>query len=84
MRSICACHERIDPVRVGILPGALFHPEDATEAIEQILDVARERTMETDDVLDALLRMELSLRSLSRVKPGYAYRVQALVDTRSA
>jgi hypothetical protein len=67
-----------DPVRVGILPGALFHPEDAAESIEKLLEVAQERAMQTHDVLDALLRMELSLRSMSRVKPGYAYREQAL------
>lgn len=66
------------PVRVGLLPGAVFHPEDAADAIERVLDTARERGMETDDVLDALLRMELSLRSLSRVKPSYAYRVEVL------
>jgi hypothetical protein len=67
-----------DPIRVGILPGALFHPEDAAEAIEKLLEVAQGRAMQTDDVLDALLRMELSLRSMSRVKPAYAYREQAL------
>jgi hypothetical protein len=65
-------------VRAGVLPGALFHPEDATEPIQKILDVARERAMATGDVLDALLRMELGLRSMSRVKPAYAYRPQAL------
>jgi hypothetical protein len=67
-----------DPIRVGILPGAIFHPEAAIEPIDLILEAARERRMETHEVLDALLRMELSLRSLSRVKPAYAYRVQAL------
>jgi len=67
------------PIRVGILPGALFHSEDAILPIEKILAVAREKAMATDDVLDALLRMELSLRSMSRVKPAYAYRPQALV-----
>jgi hypothetical protein len=72
------------PIRVGLLPGAVFHPEDAIESIEQILVAARERGMETHALLDALLRMELSLRSLSRVKPAYAYRVQALVDAKHA
>jgi hypothetical protein len=66
------------PVRVALLPGAIFHPEDAAEPVERVLDAARERGMATDDVLDALLRMELSLRSLSRVKPAYAYRLEAL------
>ena len=34
--------------------------------------------MKTDDVLDALLRMERTFRSLSRVKAAYAYRPEAL------
>jgi hypothetical protein len=68
-----------NPVRVGLLPGALFHPGDAAEPIERVLEAARERQLQTDDVLDALLRMEMSLRTMSRVKPRYAYRTQALV-----
>ncbi len=67
-----------NPVRVGLLPGALFHPEDAVEPIERVLDAARDQGIGTDDVLDALLRMEMTLRTMSRVKPGYAYRAQAL------
>jgi hypothetical protein len=63
---------------VALLPGAVFHPRDATASIEQVLAVAHERELSTDDVLDALLRMEHVLRSLSRVKPAYAYRTQAL------
>lgn len=64
--------------RVGILPGALFHPEEAAEPIEKVIDAAREQKMSTDDTLDALLRMEMALRTMSRVKPAYAYRPQAL------
>jgi hypothetical protein len=67
-----------DPVHVGLLPGAIFHPLDAAEPIDGILRAARERSMTTHDVLDALLRMDLSLRSLSRVKPSYAYQERAL------
>jgi len=67
-----------DPTRIGLLPGAVFHPEDATEPIERVLATAREQQFRTDDVLDALLRMEMSLRTMSRVKPSYAYRTQAL------
>lgn len=65
---------------VAMLPGAVFHPEDATVAIEAVLGAAHARAPElaTDEVLDALLRMERNLRSLSRVKAGYAYRVEAL------
>src|ERR1700690_1094973 len=63
---------------VALLPGAVFHPRDATAAIAQVLAAARERDLSTDEVLDALLRMERMLRSLSRVKAAYAYRPEAL------
>jgi hypothetical protein len=57
-----------------VLPGVLFHPADALPALSGILSVARERRLDTDSVLDALLRMEQCWRTLSRVKVGYAYR----------
>jgi hypothetical protein len=63
---------------VALLPGAVFHPRDATAAIDPVLAAARARGLATDDVLDALLRMERMLRSLSRVKAAYAYRPDAL------
>ena len=66
------------PPLVAILPGALFHPEDATEAILAVVATAREKALGADEVLDALLRMERNLRSLSRVKAAYAYRADAL------
>jgi hypothetical protein len=34
--------------------------------------------MRTGDALDALLRMELTFRSSSRVKAGFAYRAETL------
>ena len=64
---------------VALLPGSIFHPAEAEEALLHVLEVARARALGTDDVLDALLRMELSLKTLSRVKPAYAYRPEALV-----
>jgi len=67
------------PYLVALLPGAVFHPRDATAAIPSVLDAARSRSLSTTDTLDALLRMERTLRSLSRVKPVYAYRPDALV-----
>jgi hypothetical protein len=67
-----------EPLSVAILPGALFHPENATESIASVLDAARGRALEADDVLDALMRMERRFRSLSRVKAGYAYRAEGL------
>jgi hypothetical protein len=66
------------PVRLGLLPGAVFHPDGTTEAIRAVVVAARARGLTNDVLLDALLRMELSLRTLSRVKPSYAYRAEAL------
>ncbi|MDP9150598.1 MAG: hypothetical protein M3O36_11750 [Myxococcota bacterium] len=66
------------PLLVALLPGAVFHPRDATLAIEPVLAEARLRGLSTHDTLDALLRMERTLRSLSRVKPGFAYRGESL------
>ncbi len=67
-----------DPPRVGMLPGAVFHPADATEAIEAVLAKARLEGRRGHDVLDALLRMERGLRASARVKPAYAYRADRL------
>jgi hypothetical protein len=65
-------------VRSALLPGAVYHPADAKEPIAKVLEAARARKMTRAETLDALLRMELSLRSLSRVKASYAYRAEAL------
>jgi hypothetical protein len=61
-----------------VLPGAVFHPVDALSAIEETLGVAKQRSLERDEVLDALLRMEHAFRTLTRVKVAYAYRPAAL------
>ncbi len=66
------------PARIALLPGAIFHPEGAEDAIGQVVAAARARALPDGALLDALLRMELSLRTLSRVKPSYAYRASAL------
>ncbi len=70
----------VDPasLRVALLPGAVFHPEQAAEGIATVLTAAFARKLPTGALLDGLLRMELSFRTLSRVKPGYAYRPEAL------
>jgi hypothetical protein len=67
-----------DPWVVALLPGAVFHPLDATAVIPPVMTAARQRGLATGDALDALLRMQRTLRSLSRVKAAYAYRVEAL------
>ncbi|HEY3822275.1 MAG TPA: hypothetical protein VGL81_34155 [Polyangiaceae bacterium] len=67
-----------EPYVVALLPGAVFHPRDATAAITPVLTAAHARSMATGEALDALLRMGRMLRSLSRVKAAYAYRPEAL------
>jgi len=64
--------------QIVLLPGALFHAADALEPMRALLPLAREREMATHELLDALLRMDHSLRSLSRVKAAFAYRKEAL------
>lgn len=60
------------------LPGVIFHPPDATVLIEQIVRTGRQRGMPRDALCDALLRMHHAFFNLSRVKIGYAYKVEAL------
>jgi hypothetical protein len=66
------------PLAVALLPGALFHPSEATAPIDAVIGAAKGAGLSGDDTCDALLRMELSFRSLSRVKAAYAYRPEAL------
>lgn len=66
------------PLAIALLPGALFHPPDASEAIERVVAAAKTEGFAKDDALDALLRMEARLHAHSRVKPTYAYRPEAL------
>ncbi len=70
-----------DPFTVALLPGAVFHSREATPCIEPVLAAARTRGLSGQETLDALLRMQRALRSLSRVKVAYAYRVEALSPT---
>jgi hypothetical protein len=67
-----------DPPVIALLPGAVFHPRQATIAIEPVLAAARALDWGVDETLDRLLLMERSLRALSRVKAAYAYRAEAL------
>lgn len=61
-----------------LLPGASFHPPDARAAVLGVLRVARERHLGRRQTLDALLRMEHTFRTLSRIKIAFAYRPEAL------
>jgi hypothetical protein len=73
-----------DALTVALLPGAVFHPREATAPIEGVLAAARDRGLSTDATLDALLRMQRTFRSLSRVKAAYAYRPEALASVVAA
>ncbi len=64
----------------AMLPGIIFHPPDATTLIDEICDVAEKRKMPAADLCDALLRMQHTFRNLSRVKIGYAYKLEALAS----
>jgi hypothetical protein len=68
----------IRPNRVVLLPGAVFHHADAVEPMRALLPEARARGLGTHEALDALLRMDHAFRSLSRVKPAFAYRKESL------
>ena len=74
------CQARLVAQNPGcaLLPGGVFHPEDARGAIEQILGAARGSRLATDDVLDGLLRMEHTFQTMSRAKIDYAYRDELL------
>lgn len=61
-----------------LLPGAYHHSPDALEPAQRVLLAAQDRGMSTQDALDALMRMDLVFRSSSRVKAGFAYRVEGL------
>lgn len=63
---------------LGLLPGAVFHAEEATGAITELVEVARARHLERGAFLDALLRMDHTFRGHSRVKAAFAYRTEAL------
>ena len=59
---------------IMLLPGAFFHPIEAADAIGKVLEVAIANRCTTQQLMDALLRMELAFLSSSRVKATFAYR----------
>lgn len=61
-----------------VLPGALHHAPDALPPMKEVLSAARARSLDSDVVLDALLRMDHVFKSSSRVKAGFAYRASSL------
>jgi len=61
-----------------LLPGPVWLPTAATPLVPELLAEARCRELEHDAILDALLRMDHALATLSRVKAAFAFRVQSL------
>jgi hypothetical protein len=62
----------------AMLPGIIFHPPDATPLIDELIRAGVARGMSRGDLCDALLRMQHTFRNFSRVKIGYAYKLEAL------
>ena len=67
-----------EPPCIGVLPGPVFHAEESTPHIKDVVTAAKELGLCAGDALDALLRMEHKFRSLARMKPAYAYKLEAL------
>ncbi|MEZ4229651.1 MAG: hypothetical protein R3B89_10815 [Polyangiaceae bacterium] len=75
---VAQCHLVVQETGCIILPGVTFHPADALAPIRATLARARELCLSSRQVAEALLKMEHSWQTLSRVKVGYAYRPDAL------
>ena len=62
----------------AVLPGLVWLPAEAAPLLPGLLAEARERGMTAALFIEALLRMDHALSTLSRVKARYAFRVEAL------
>jgi hypothetical protein len=74
---------RIAPVggAIHVLPGMIFHPEEAHEPLVALLGRALTEGRARGDVLDALLRMRMRHDRFVSIHARHLYRVEAL-DTR--
>ncbi len=75
---VAQCYLVVQESGCVVLPGVTFHPADALAPIRATLDRARELGLKSARTRLALLKMEHSWQTLSRVKVGYAYRPDAL------
>ena len=85
LQALDAIEEAVVDARVvasdrvlAILPGAFVHPEEATQAIEDVVRAGVNRGLPAGTLLDRLMQMEHQLRVRSRVRPNQVYRVNAL------
>jgi hypothetical protein len=72
---LCQARLLASPAGCAVLPGTVFHPLQAEQHVQAVLAAGRARRLPTDVILDALLRMEHTWHTLSRVKVAYAYRI---------
>ncbi len=68
---------------VALLPGFLVHEAEASEPMRALVEVAAERGLSFEDLLDALLAMRHKLAARSRMKPKQIYRADALPAPRA-
>jgi hypothetical protein len=61
-----------------LLPGLVWLPAEASSLLPALLAEARQRQLGRDEILDALLRMDHALMTLSRVKVSFAFRAASL------
>jgi hypothetical protein len=64
--------------RIVLLPGPVFHPREAHEAIDRVLNEVRQRGRRDDDVTDALLRMRMRFDRFTSIHARHVYRYEAL------
>lgn len=62
----------------AVLPGMIWLPSEASLLMPALRAAALEKAMTLDGFADALLRMDLQVQTLARVKVRYAFRVEAL------
>jgi hypothetical protein len=62
----------------AVLPGRVWLPEASLPLLPEIFREARARRLLTDAVAEGLLWMEHLMATLSRIKPQYAFRPEAL------
>ena len=65
---------------IHLLPGALFHPAHAHEALLEVVLRARQAELARDEVLDGLSRMRMRLDRFTSIRPRHVYRFDALGD----
>jgi hypothetical protein len=61
-----------------LMPGPVFHPREAHDAIVQLLAQVRERGRRDDDLPDALLRMRMRFDRFTSIHARHVYRYEAI------